>query len=178
MDYIIYLKENNDYASATLNVFTASFRLLFDVVLSRPLSKRQLPSLILPETETIIFSHDQIQLLLDQANYKMKTIVARIFILNICLFIFTILNEVNLEWLNLFKNTLTALRTYWLRHAPDRNYLSPSIRGDGHMKPCSINSNFHKYFNECGIYDKAYQFRCLCHPYAKLKTKIKYSAFG
>lgn len=183
IDYIIYLKENDNYAPASLNVFIASFRLLFDVVLSSPLSKRQLPSLILPETETIIFSHDQIQLLLDHANYKMK---AMIFLGFDCgLRVSEVANlrcqDIDSDHMlihirnskrgksrtvKLSKNTLTALRTYWLRYAPGRNYLFPSARGDGHMNPSSINNNFRRLLDECGLYDKAYRFHCLRHTYA------------
>lgn len=185
MDYIISLKDDGHYAHSTLNLMIASFRYFFEVVLNKPLTHLQLPSLILEVKDPSVFSSDQIQILLDFASPKSKAMIilgidcglrvsevaklrccdidSKNMLLHIC-----DSKRRKSRVVKLSSLALEILRSYWLAYKPGADYLFPSKDGTTHMNSCSINGCFRALLEQAGLDHLGFRFHSLRHTYATM----------
>lgn len=72
-EFIVHLKDI--YSSRSLNSVISGIRYFYDVVLERPLSRRQFPNIIYQQKEIYVFSANQIYALLNTSDVRLRAFI-------------------------------------------------------------------------------------------------------
>lgn len=194
-EFTTYLLDERKYSPASVNLVLSDLRYLFDVVLNHPLSARKFPNLTLDDTLPKVFSPNEISLLLENADIRLKAMimlglgsglrvseVAKLKVSDIDSenMLLTIelskrrkTRKVKLSW-----SCLEVLRQYYVTYKKQiiyhgNTYLFPSLYVDSktpYRNPVSINNEFHQLVVRCGIPSNRC-FHCLRHTYATLSLE-------
>lgn len=188
VDFIIYLKKEGHYAHSSLNLMIASYRYFFEVVLARPLTHRQLPSLNLVEKDFPIFEPNEIQLLLDHADIKMKAMIVLGFdcglrVSEVAKLKCTDIDSENMlikihnskrghsRTVKLSPFVLETLRSYWKIYRPSTDYFFTRKDNSDSINPIIINNSFRMLLTNTGLHEKGVRFHSLRHTYATMMLK-------
>jgi len=193
--YINYLLDEKEYSPASANLVLSDLRYLFDVVLNRPLSKRKFPNLTQDDVDPEVFTLDEIECLLSNADVRLKAMimlgigsglrvseVARLKICNIdstnMLLTIELSKRRKTRKVKLSNVCLLALREYYVLYKEQiiscgNIYMFPSLHkdtGSPFRNPSSINYDFRELLKKCGISKNAC-FHCLRHTYATMSLE-------
>ena len=178
--YVLSLK---DYLSPqSRNVIVCAIRYFFDVVLEKPLTRRQFPNIRYSPTPYSVFDICQIKQILSTDDVRLKVFillgfdcglrsgeVARLRIKdidskNMLLSIHSSKGGKSRK-VPLSNACLLALRNYWSVYRPD-DYLFPGYGSTPHLSPSYVNQMFHDHLKTFDFYRPEFSFHSLRHSFA------------
>lgn len=185
INHVVDLKKSGKYTPQSLNIIISTIRCFNELVLDIHVSRAKFPLVRCKLNEPSIFSDEEIQLLLDSADLKFKTMI---FLgvdcgLRVSEVIHLKVSDINSkENYILVKNTkrgktrkvklsnqcLQLLREYWKVYRPN-DWLFPSPRSNKEGVPfnaCALNNKFHAHLEKIGLDNKKFGFHSLRHTYA------------
>ena len=193
LDFIVHLKKDNYYTPQSQNVVVCAIRYFFDVVLDKPLLRRQFPNIKYLEKDIFIFSIDQIRQLLNTNDIRMRTIILLAFDCGLRISEIAKLRVSNIDSTNMLleikdskrnksrkvpltEAVLHSLRQYYVIYNRPKDYLFPGKK-NVHMHPNTLNRLFLKYIKLFDFYNKDIHFHCLRHTYATLTLETEDDVF-
>lgn len=186
--FILHLKQR--YAPRSLNAVISGIRYFFDVVLERPLSRRQFPNILYSPYEIFVFSEEQILALVDTSDVRLRVMillgvaaglrvgeVARLKVKDIdsrspVKMIHIRNSKRNKSRKAPLSNTLhKALQEYWKVYRPDPNGYLFTGKDGSHINQNYINNMFKTYLRKFSFYSDKIRFHNLRDTYATLMLR-------
>ena len=178
--YVVSLKDC--LSPQSRNVIVCSIRYFFDVVLEKPLTRRQFPNIRYSPTPYSVFDLDQIEQLLSTNDVRLRLFillgfdcglrvneVAKLRIKDVdsknMLLSITSSKRGKSRKVPLSNACLRALRTYWSVYRPV-DYLFPGHGTTPHLCSSYISQLFHDYLKTFGFFRPELYFHSLRHSYA------------
>lgn len=186
--FIIHLKDK--YSPQSLNAVISGIRYFFDVVLEKPLSRRQFPNILYHQKDIFVFSMDQISMLLKTKDVRLRAFillgldaglrvgeVARLKISDI-----DSKSSVKMLYIQNSKRNKSrkvpmsdvlhkALQDYWKVYRTDpKGYLFVGNKSS-HINQNYINMLFKKYLKSFDFYSDEIRFHNLRDTYATLMLR-------
>lgn len=193
IDYLIHLKEDTDWSSATINLVLSIVRYIFDVVFKKPISFRKLPNIRTEIVEPYTYTDLELKQLLQNSDTKMKAMillgcgsglrvseVARLKVTDIdsknMLLKITESKRRRTRYVKLSNAGLYALRDYYRMYRPSspNGYLFPAVHSNSsteHINPSSINNAFRVLLKKCNLEEGKANFHSLRHTFATNSLK-------
>lgn len=182
-DYVISLFDS--YSPASLNSVICAIRYFYAVVLNNELDRWKFPNIIFDKPEVHIYSEDQIKLMLEHADIRLKAMimlgidaglrvgeVARLKVSDIDSnnHLIHIHHSKRRKSRNvpLSQKTLEVLRDYWKCYRPAKDGYLFLGRSHGHINQNYINNLFSSLIKSLPFYKKGMRFHQLRDTYATL----------
>lgn len=187
-EYVVHLK--GTYAPQSLNSVISGIRYFYDVVLERPLSRRQFPNILYKQKEIFVFSPDQIRSLLHTSDVRIRAFIllgldaglrvgeiARLKISDI-----DSKSPVKMLYIRNSKRNKSrkvpmsdalhkALQEYWKVYRTDpKGYLFVG-KNNSHINQNYINNLFKRYLKNFDFYSDEIRFHNLRDTYATLMLR-------
>lgn len=178
--YVSSLKDS--YSPQSRNLVVCAIRYFFDVVLEKPMSRRQFPNIRYTPTPYSVFDVDQIEQLISTDDVRLRLFILLGFDCGLRAGEVARLRIKDIDSKNMLLNIssskrgksrkvplsnacLNALRKYWIVYRPE-DYLFPGYGSTPHLSPSYINQMFHNHLKTFDFYRPEFCFHSLRHSFA------------